>query len=178
MKKGLLLALCIACVVAASASASPLMLDQGRKSLGFQADTSRPTINFGWNIANMTKFHAGGGWSSVEPSAPAGTTVESNDSWNLNFGVSRYLNAIDNDSFAPFIGASVLVQDNGSNQNTSTGFRGFFGVEAFVVDALSIGGNVGVTYMKEGDFESQSGTMEGGKSITTSSSAITANLYW
>ena len=51
-----------------------------------------------------------------------------------------------------------------------------------LVESLSLGGNIGVEYFQEGDRatmeQGQPATIVGGSSITTSSSAILATLYW
>jgi len=179
MKKGIILSLILCVTMAASAAASmPMMLSKGHKSLGFESDTNNPTINFGWNITDMTKVQFGGGWTNSEQAVPSGTESDSITQWNFNVGVARYMTGF-SEVFAPFFGASVFMVDSGiDGADSDFGFRGYFGVEAFVVDALSIGGNVGISYTQQGDYTQGGETFSGGKSVTTSSSAITANLYW
>ena len=72
-----------------------------------------------------------------------------------------------------------------ATQGTGYEFRGYFGVEAFVIDNLSIGGNVGVGYVKEGEttYEDASDPtisfkIDGDTEYATSSSAIQATIYW
>lgn len=178
MKKAVWLAMILSMMLVVSASAAPMMLGKGHKSLGFQADTSSPSINFGWNIADMTRFQIGGAWSNVEPQAPEGTEVDSNSSWGFDVGIAKFLSGMTNEVFSPFIGANFLIRDDGDGIDTGFGVRGFFGVEAFVIDNLSIGGNIGVQYIKEGDRQQGTENITGSKTVTTSSSAITANIYW
>jgi hypothetical protein len=180
MTRGILIALLLSlCLVAAATAAVPNMTGQGQKSLTFEADTESPMITFGWNIAEMTKFNIGAGVTNNKPAVPEGQTAESTTTWDFQVGISRYLSGISSNVFAPYIGAQVNVSDNGPNQDTNYGFRGFFGVEAFVVESLSIGGNIGVSYTREGDWIDVDDTPQQGESrITTSSSAILATLYW
>jgi hypothetical protein len=184
MKKGMFLALALSVLWVASAAATPAMLSGGHKSLGFQADTSTPTIQFGWNITDMTKVQAGGGWRSERGSYDEGDVEpESETAWSFNAGISRYMNLVGNDMFAPFFGGELIIESEpvgtGGIDRTNYGFRGFFGVEAFVIESLSFGGNVGVTFQQKGDIKIPGDPVENGeRSVTTASSAITANLYW
>jgi len=97
------------------------------------------------------------------------------------------MGAISNDILAPYLGAQINILDNSSAQDTSFGVRGHFGVEAFVVESLSIGGNIGINYEKDGDVPEYDDdnnpltppvNLAGGTAFTTSSSSILATLYW
>ncbi len=185
MKKVILFSLILSMALAAAGSASPLMLEKGHKSLGFQA-SERPAIVFGWNIADMTRLHFGGSYATIEPSHTTGTTVESQDSWAFDIGVSRFLGNTATERFVPFVGANVIIRDDGENIDPSFGFRGFFGVEAFVVDSLSFGGSIGVQYLQEGDRPGIGNVgdpdyvaaVNGGTRLATGTSAVMATIYW
>ena len=106
---------------------------------------------------------------------------DSQTAWSFNAGISRYLNLVGNDMFAPFLGAELIIENEpvSTIDRTNYGFRGFFGVEAFVIESLSFGGNVGMTFQQKGDIKIPGDPVENGeRSVTTASSAITANLYW
>jgi hypothetical protein len=187
MTRGILIALVLSLSLVVSAAASPPMMAKGQKSLAFEADSDSPMIIFGWNMAEMTKFNIGAGVMNVEPSqvvvdGQPEPSVDSNTSWQFQTGISRYLGSISNNVFAPYFGAQMNISDAGESWDMSYGVRGYFGVEAFVVESLSIGGNIGVEYFQEGDRatmeQGQPATIVGGSSITTSSSAILATLYW
>jgi hypothetical protein len=191
---GILLSIALSAVLVTSAAAAPTMVMQGHKSLTFEADTDSPVILFGWNVADMTKINIGAGLSGLKEGAPEG--AESNDtqtSWAFQGGVSRYLGGISNNIFAPMIGAAIKVNGNPDysdgtfnyTQGTGYEFRGYFGVEAFVIDNLSIGGNVGISYVKEGEITAEDPTdpttaitTDGDTEYATSSSAIQATIYW
>lgn len=190
MTKRMALTLFLTLVLVVPASAAPNMLGKGYKSLTFEADSS-PTIVFGWNVAEMTKFNIGGGLAKTTPPVAQGQPdPDSQTSWQFQAGVARYMGAISNDILAPYIGAQVNISDSGESQDTSLGMRGHFGVEAFLVESLSIGGNVGIGYNKEGSAEAfgdhdadpttpdQAFTIDGEKAFSTSSSSILATLYW
>jgi hypothetical protein len=162
------------------------MLGKGFKSLSFEADTS-PVILFGWNVSEMTKFNIGGGMANETPPVLEGSpSPDSETSWQFQAGIARYMGGISNDILSPYLGAQVNILDNGTAQDTSFGVRGHFGVEAFVVESLSIGGNIGINYEKDGNvaFDDDSDpitppvTIEGGTAFSTSSSSILATLYW
>jgi hypothetical protein len=190
---GILLSIALTVGLVTSAAAAPTMTMKGHKSLSFEADTDSPVISFGWNVADMTKLNMGVGLTGLKEGTPEG--VEENDTrtnWAFQGGISRYLGGLSNNMFAPLIGAQVRFVNNGEystpttnySQDMSYEFRGFFGVEAFVIDNLSIGGNVGVGYAKDGtiteeDVVSQTSTdIDGNSAYATSSSAILATLYW
>jgi hypothetical protein len=199
---GILLSIALSAVLVTSAAAAPTMVMKGHKSLTFEADTDSPVILFGWNMTDMTKINIGAGLAGLKEGAPEG--AESNDtqtSWAFQGGISRYLGGISNNVFAPMIGAAIkvngnpdysVVDDSGptpvaynATQGTGYEFRGYFGVEAFVIDNLSIGGNVGVGYVKEGEttYEDASDPtisfkIDGDTEYATSSSAIQATIYW
>jgi hypothetical protein len=182
----MVLALFLSLFLTVPAFAGPNMLSKGYKSLSFEADSS-PVILFGWNITEMTKFNIGGGMANTTPPVIEGAPdPDSETSWQFQAGMARYMGAISNDILAPYIGAQVNIRDNGSVQDPSFGVRGHFGVEAFVVESLSIGGNIGINYEKDGDAEipdpldptAPPVTIAGGTAFTTSSSSILATLYW
>jgi hypothetical protein len=186
MTKRMLMVLFLGIVVVTPALAAPNMLDKGFKSLSFEAD-SAPTIVFGWNVTEMTKFNIGGGIANTTPPVIEGSPdPDSETNWQFQTGINRYMGAISNDILAPYMGAQVNIWDNGSTQDTSFGVRGHFGVEAFVVESLSIGGNIGINYNKDGDAEFDDDddpltpaiTVSGGNEFTTTSSSILATLYW
>jgi len=193
MRMGILLSIALCAGLVTSAAAAPTMTMKGHKSLTFEADADSPVILFGWNVADMTKINIGAGLAGLKEGAPDG--AESNDtqtSWAFQGGVSHYLGGISNNIFAPMIGAAIKVNGNGDysdgtynyTQGTGYEFRGYFGVEAFVIDNLSIGGNVGVGYVKEGEITQEdpinatSSTTDGDTEYATSSSAIQATIYW
>jgi hypothetical protein len=192
MRMGILLSIALCAGLVTSAAAAPTMTMKGHKSLSFEADADSPVILFGWNVADMTKFNIGAGLAGVKPGAPDGVDVDTQTSWAFQGGVSRYLGGISNNIFAPMIGASIKVNGSGDytdettsttySQGTGYEFRGYFGVEAFVIDNLSIGGNVGLSYIKAGEETEEtptlSTTIDGGSAYTTSSSAILATIYW
>jgi hypothetical protein len=195
---GILLSIALCAGLVTSAAAAPTMTMKGHKSLSFEADADSPVILFGWNVADMTKFNIGAGLSGLKEGAPDG--AEDNDtqtSWAFQGGVSRYLGGISNNIFAPMIGASIKVNGNpdysfvqgttayNATQGTGYEFRGYFGVEAFVIDNLSIGGNVGISYAQDGEVTAENSTdpddtfkVDGNSAYTTSSSAILATIYW
>jgi hypothetical protein len=191
---GILLSIALSAVLVTSAAAAPTMIMKGHKSLTFEADTDSPVILFGWNVADMTKINIGAGLAGLKEGAPEG--AESSDtqtSWAFQGGISRYLGGISNNIFAPMIGAAIKITDNGDysdgtynySQGTGYEFRGYFGVEAFVIDNLSIGGNVGIGYVKEGEITAEDATdptlsitTDGDTEYATSSSAIQATIYW
>ncbi len=162
MRMGILLSIALTVGLVTSAAAAPTMTMKGHKSLSFEADTDSPVITFGWNVADMTKLNMGVGLTGLKEGAPEG--AEENDTqtnWAFQGGISRYLGGLSNNMFAPLIGAQMRFINNGEysgiqaatqllSQDMSYEFRGFFGVEAFVIDNLSIGGNVGVGYAKDG----------------------------
>jgi hypothetical protein len=169
------------------------MTMKGHKSLTFEADTDSPVILFGWNVADMTKINIGAGLAGLKEGAPNGSpSNDTQTSWAFQGGISHYLGGISNNVFAPMIGASIKLNGNGDysdetynySQGTGYEFRGYFGVEAFVIDNLSIGGNVGVGYVKDGEItvedpiNSTSSSIDGSSAYATSSSAIQATIYW
>jgi hypothetical protein len=189
---GILLSIALCAGLVTSAAAAPTMTMKGHKSLSFEADADSPVILFGWNVADMTKFNIGAGLAGVTPGAPDGVDVDTQTSWAFQGGISRYLGGISNNIFAPMIGASIKVNGSGDytdettsttySQGTGYEFRGYFGVEAFVIDNLSIGGNVGLSYIKAGEETEETPTLstttDGASAYATSSSAILATIYW
>jgi len=193
MRMGILLSIALTVGLVTSAAAAPTMTMKGHKSLSFEADTDSPVITFGWNVADMTKINMGVGLTGLKEGAPEG--AEENDTqtnWAFQGGISRYLGGLSNNMFAPLIGAQMRFINNGEyadsginySQDMSYEFRGFFGVEAFVIDNLSIGGNVGIGYAKDGTITAEdpilqeSTETDGNSAYATSSSAILATLYW
>ena len=186
MTKGIFLTVALSLGLVGAAMAAPTMTGKGPMSLTFEANPDSPVILFGWNIAEMTKFNIGAGFVNNQPEQLVinGQTLESdsNTSWQFQTGVSRYLGSISNNMFAPYFGAQMNLYDQGSSYDTSYAVRGYFGVEAFVVESLSIGGNIGLTWQQDGDWqgsiEGQPVTYQGESSFSTGTSSILATLYW
>jgi hypothetical protein len=199
MTKGIFLTVALSLGLVGAAMAAPTMTGKGPMSLTFEANPDSPVILFGWNIADMTKFNIGAGFVNNEPGQleidgqPAGS-MDSSTSWQFQTGVNRYLGSISNNMFAPYIGAQVNLYDRGSaslsdengtiagDYDTSFAVRGYFGVEAFVVESLSIGGNIGLEWNQEGDWQGNDNgtpiTYKGDSSFSTGTSSILATLYW
>jgi hypothetical protein len=186
MRMGILLSIALCAGLVTSAAAAPTMVMKGHKSLTFEADTDSPVILFGWNVADMTKINVGAGLAGLKD----GGSDETQTNWAFQGGISHYLGGISNNIFTPMIGASFRAIGNGDysdgttnyTQGTGYEFRGYFGVEAFVIDNLSIGGNVGIGYAKDGEITAEtpttSVTTDGNSAYATSSSAIQATIYW
>ncbi len=181
MTKGLFLTVAFSLALVGAAMAAPAMTGKGPMSLTFEANPESPLILFGWNIADMTKFNIGAGFVNSEPGVEITEQplqTESDTSWQFQTGVNRYLGSISNNMFAPYFGAQLNLRDYGSNYDTSYAVRGYFGVEAFVVDALSIGGNIGLEWQQDGDYVLGDQTYKGDSSVGTGVSSILATLYW
>jgi hypothetical protein len=129
----------------------------------------------------MTRIIASLGVANEDP----GGNAESNTAFNVSGEFRRYMEGASSNFFSPFLGGGVGIEDSGfEGSDPNLEVFGGFGGEAFVVEALSIGGNVGIGYTKEGDVTIDDGdpltpdTVEGNKTFGTLRSAITATLYW
>lgn len=185
MFRSSIVALVSTMLIASAAAAAPTSLAKGHWSLGYQASEGA-NVQLGIGVADMTRIIVSASVQNSKPGDdgnPATPEPESTTGWSVAGAFHRYLGGMATDHFAPFFGGAVGITDSGSEgADPSFGVEGRFGGEAFVIDALSIGGFIGVGYKKQGDTEVTQGnttvTVEGDKTFGTVRSGITATLYW
>lgn len=187
MFRSLFVAVVSTVLIASAAAAAPTSLTKGHWSLGYEANQGT-NVNFGLGIADMGRVLVS---ASVVNEKPGEEGAKSVTDFQFGAAYHYYMNGMSTDHFAPFLGGGVNITKPGdrvegtSKVKTKAGFEveGRFGGEAFVVDAVSIGGFIGVGYSKEGDRDvtpqgGQTATAKGDKYFQTVRSAITATLYW
>jgi len=186
VKKGLLLALIFSMTLVVSALAQPAMLSKGKMSVGVTA-SRQARVNFGWNIADLSKLAFGVGVANTTPQQQVVNgqvvTPDSETTWSFDVMYNKYLAGLSTTEFSPFIGGGVVIEDEGEARDMGWAVEGHFGGEAFVVEPLSLGGYIGVAYRMQGKLKDQpAGTqtvdLDGQKTFTTFTSALTATLYW
>lgn len=159
-RSAILASVCAMLVASAALAEAPSSLMKGNMSLGFTA-SSDPSILFGYQMKDMLKIGGAVGVASLDP----GDT-----SWNIGAAVHYYLAGKSNQYFAPFIGGGLGWADSGVEGTDGTlELDGRFGVEAFPVTPLSVGGYVGVGWR-----ELNADT----NSIGTFRSAFFVSFYW
>lgn len=182
MFRSSIVALMSTMLIASAAAAAPTSLAKGHWSLGYQA-SGGSNVQLGIGVADMTRIIVSASVQNSKPGDdgnPATPEAKSTTRWSVGGAFHRYMGGMATDHFAPFFGAAVGITDSGvEGSGSSFDVEGRFGGEAFVIDALSIGGFIGVGYTKAGDTEVTQGvTVEGDKTFGTVRSGITATLYW
>lgn len=183
MFRSLFIALVATLLIASVASAAPQSLLKGHWSLGYSPSGAQEFL-LGIGIADMSKIVASASFENVNPgdTVTGGQTTpggDSNTAWSVGAAYHYYVDGLSTEGFAPFVGGGFRYSDTGvSGEDGSFAFDGRFGGEAFPIEALSIGGFVGVQYMKEGDVTEGDTTEKGDTEITSFRSSIFATLYW
>jgi hypothetical protein len=182
MSRGALLAILCCSLAASAAYAAPDALTKGMWSAGYEFSGADDTIFMGYNISDMNKLSGILGLNSNDPGEEiqGGEVVEgdSETGWAIGGSFDHYLSSLSNDNFAPFIGVLASYGESAGDESGNTRIEGRFGLEAWPVDALGVGGHVGVGYTDFGSEDVGDEDLDNGSFVGLFRSGVTATFYW